>query len=244
MKLKHISLLLLLPFVIAQEESTETIEDNIIFEEEIGSGDEICDEGSGSGEDVPDVVTDVLERATYTMTGSSGLNINIALEKMSDDTVRMVCEMEDTGVVEDGSGEAEFRASSFPSKLYLIRDVAVCSDLATAVGNDITTDALELATVSGTGSASETLSVSWSEVSQSNCLAMLKQNPATTSDDETEEVVIEYRALRRSQCRRTKSILTVAPPTRIFTSLNLAAYSLVSIGITSKIKQQHFISIL
>ena len=38
-------------------------------------------------------------------------------------------------------------SSSFPATIYLLRDTAVCNDIASAVGNDINTPAIELAKV-------------------------------------------------------------------------------------------------
>ena len=95
--------------------------------------------GSGEQEDKPDL--SVTASASYTMTGSSGLNIDISLQRMSDNSVQMVCNMQET-VSDDpeveGSGESRLSSSSsFPSDLYLIKDIAVCNDLATAVGKDI-----------------------------------------------------------------------------------------------------------
>lgn len=226
-------------------ESSEVInddflEENIVIEEdlegEVGSGNSndiiVCDTGSGEQEDKPDL--SVTASASYTMTGSSGLNIDISLQRMSDNSVQMVCNMQET-VSDDpeveGSGESRLSSSSsFPSDLYLIKDIAVCNDLATAVGNDITTDAIKLAQVSGAGEATEAVSVTWAEVSDSNCMAMLKQKPA--EDDANMDVVVEFRTPRQS-CRRRDSILTPYLTSRAFTSLNLAGFALVSVGVTS-----------
>ena len=172
------------------------------------------------------------------MTGSSGLNIDISLQRMSDNSVQMVCNMQQTASDDaevEGSGESRLSSSSssFPSDLYLIKDVAVCNDLATAVGNDITTEAIKLAQVAGTGEATEAVAVTWSEVSASNCMAMLKQKPA---DEDDAEVIIEFRGSRtpRQVCRRRDSILTPYLNSRAFASLNLAGFALVSAGVTSK----------
>ena len=243
MKLLLISLMFSVKIVTSQDEVTETIEDNIVVEEG-GSGDieDVCDDEEGSGE--AEAAT-LLESADYTMSGVSGLTINIGLEWYTDSSVKINCDMEDltAGDEEDGSGDSSFRASlsSFPSKLFLIKDLGVCNDLGTAVGNDITADALELASVSGPGSASETLSsVTWAEVKESHCMAMLKQNQEASEDDDDGEVVVDRAVAGARQCRRRFSILRPAVASaRIFAPINLAAFSLVSVGVTS---QYHHLS--
>merc|ERR1719468_1381628 len=128
-----------------------TIEDNFVIEGSgenyEQSGDDFCSEGSGSGEEE---VLSVLQSALYSMSASD-LIIDISLQRMSDDSVTMVCNVAETEGedVEGSGGVARASASNFPAKLFLIRDVAVCSDLSSAVGNDITTSAIELATVTG-----------------------------------------------------------------------------------------------
>ena len=116
----------------------------------------------------------------------------------------------------------------------------MCADLGTAVGKDITTSALKLVEVAGPGEDVETLGVSWPEISQTNCMAILKAGPAT-SEDATEDgvVVVESRQVNlprpRPRCVRNKEgILQAAAPTRVFTSLNLASFALVSLGVTGE----------
>ena len=189
---------------------------------------------TGSGEEPAVTVT---QTATYGMVtpGSAALSVEIQLQRRSDEGVQLLCGIKQEPA--EGSGAAA-EPELFPASLYLIRDEAVCGDLATAVGNDITTSAVLLAGVAGPGTATEQLAVTWAEVRQGNCIALLRQQ-------QEEEEVVEgsggagagRRSPRQqSSCgRRRASILTVAasPATRSFTALNLAAFSLVSVGVTS-----------
>ena len=178
----------------------------------------------------------VTQTATYGMVtpGSAALSVEIQLQRRSDDRVQLLCGIKQEPA--EGSGAAA-EPELFPASLYLIRDEAVCGDLATAVGHDITTSAVLLAGVAGPGTATEQLPVTWAEVRQGNCIALLRQG----EEEEGEEVEGSGGAGRRlprqqSSCgRRRPSILTVAasPATRSFTALNLAAFSLVSVGVTS-----------
>ena len=173
---------------------------------------------------------------------ASELIIEIWLQRMSDDSVTMVCNVaEREGDDVEGSGTGRASSSSFPSKLYLIRDVAVCADLSSAVGNDITTNAIELATVPGPVTDTAPVSVTWEEVRQSNCVAMLKSSPAGeeagSGDDaqEGEEVIVGLRSLAPRDCRRRASGLILPNTlagTRTFAALNLAGFSLVAVGVT------------
>ena len=103
----------------------------------------------------------------------------------------------------------------------------MCNDMASAVGNDINTPAIELAKVSGPGHAAALLSgVTWTDVRQSTCMALLREAPEDVSG-----VIVDrsYRSCRRS------GILTLplSSTARIFGSLNLAAFALVGVGVTS-----------
>ena len=90
----------------AAEELTEelnTLEDNIIIEDYddfSGSGDELCDEGSGSGEESEAYS---VESADYSMTtsGTVGLDIDIKLQRMSDSSVQMICKMKNIEVLRE-----------------------------------------------------------------------------------------------------------------------------------------------
>ena len=181
------------------------------------------------------------QTAAYSMSASD-LVIEISLQRMSDGSVTMVCNVEEsvTGD-EEGSGQTiRASTSSFPAKLYLIRDVAVCSDLSSAVGNDITTSAIELGTVTGPLHDIAPVPVTWDEVRQSNCVAMLKSSPVTEEEEgsgvqEEEAVIVEFRALAPRDCRRRKSGLILpnrVAGTRTFAALSLAGFSLVAVGVT------------
>ena len=241
------------------EDYTDIIEDNFVIEGEDsqGSGDDFCSEGSGitginrskilfkylslsSGSGEEETLS-VSQTAAYSMSASD-LVIEISLQRMSDGSVTMVCNVEETEAGdEEGSGQTiRASSSSFPAKLYLIRDVAVCSDLSSAVGNDITTSAIELGTVTGPLHDIAPVPVTWDEVRQSNCVAMLKSSPVTEEEEgsgvqEEEAVIVEFRALAPRDCRRRKSGLILpnrVAGTRTFAALSLAGFSLVAVGVT------------
>ena len=179
----------------------------------------------------------VTQTATYGMVtpGSAALSVEIQLQRRSDEGVQLLCGIKQEPA--EGSGAAA-EPELFPASLYLIRDEAVCGDLATAVGNDITTSAVLLAGVAGPGTATEQLAVTWAEVRQGNCIALLRQQQQQQVEEEVEGSGGAGRRSPRQQSscgRRRASILTVAasPATRSFTALNLAAFSLVSVGVTS-----------
>ena len=179
----------------------------------------------------------VTQTATYGMVtpGSAALSVEIQLQRRSDEGVQLLCGIKQEPA--EGSGAAA-EPELFPASLYLIRDEAVCGDLATAVGNDITTSAVLLAGVAGPGTATEQLAVTWAEVRQGNCIALLRQQQEVEVEVEVEGSGGAGRRSPRQQSscgRRRASILTVAasPATRSFTALNLAAFSLVSVGVTS-----------
>ena len=176
----------------------------------------------------------VTQTATYGMVtpGSAALSVEIQLQRRSDEGVQLLCGIKQEPA--EGSGAAA-EPELFPASLYLIRDEAVCGDLATAVGNDITTSAVLLAGVAGPGTATEQLAVTWAEVRQGNCIALLRQQQQE-EEEEGSGGAGRRSPRQQSSCgRRRASILTVAasPATRSFTALNLAAFSLVSVGVTS-----------
>ena len=177
----------------------------------------------------------VTQTATYGMVtpGSAALSVEIQLQRRSDEGVQLLCGIKQEPA--EGSGAAA-EPELFPASLYLIRDEAVCGDLATAVGNDITTSAVLLAGVAGPGTATEQLAVTWAEVRQGNCIALLRQQQQEGEEEEGSGGGGRRTPRQQSSCgRRRASILTVAasPATRSFTALNLAAFSLVSVGVTS-----------
>ena len=229
--------------VSTDSEPLNTVEDNIIiddYDEFSGSGDFLCDDGSGSG-DEEDSEAYMLESAVYSMTtsGAAGLDIDITLQRMSDSSVQMLCKMKESEAVqEDVEGSATGREASdnFPASIYLIRDIAVCADLSTAVGNDITTSALKLVDVLGPGEDVESLSVSWELIRQSDCMAVLKQSGAEEGSADG-AVVLEARlALPSPRCRASRRRMLVAsPPSRVFASINLAAFALISLGVTGEL---------
>ena len=191
------------------------------------------------------------QTASYSMSASD-LIIEISLQRMTDGSVTMVCNVEESEAGdEEGSGETRASTSSFPAKLYLIRDVAVCSDLSSAVGNDITTSAIELGTVTGPVHDIAPVPVTWDEVRQSNCVAMLKSSPVTEEEagsgvqEEEEAVIVEFRALAPRDCRRRKSGLILpnrVAGTRSFAALSLAGFSLVAVGVTGLLSLSEDIS--
>ena len=190
------------------------------------------------------------QSASYSMSASD-LIIEISLQRMSDDSVTMVCNVaEIEGDDVEGSGAARASTSSFPAKLFLIRDVAVCADLSSAVGNDISTNAIELATVPGPVTDTAPIAVTWDEVRQSNCVAMLKTSPVTQEEGSgsgEEEVIVGFRTLAPRDCRRRRSGLILPntlPGTRTFSVLNLAGFSLVAVGVTGHIATYTYVSLI
>ena len=153
------------------------------------------------------------------MVAASGLAVDISLMHMYDGAVRMSCSMKEA---EDGSGGGT--ADLLPAEIYLIRDEATCNDLATAVGNEVNTEAVKLGDVTGLGEAVEKIpSVEWSEVRSTACLAVLKASGSRA-------------AAAESRCpARSRSILVPALRGRVFGTLNLATYTLVGVGVASNL---------
>ena len=243
MNILRLALLLLNILLSARADQLDTLEDNIViedFDQFSGSGDEVCDDGSGSGEESEAYS---VESAEYSMTtsGTVGLDIDISLQRMSDSSVQMVCKMKRTELLKEveGSGAAADTSDVFPASIYLIRDIAVCADLATAVGNDITTSALKLVDVSGPGEDVERLEVSWDLIRQTHCMAVLRESGEGSGD---EAVVVEARlSLPGPRCVRREKMLVSSPSTRTFTSINLASFALISLGVTGQPPLTHLI---
>ena len=104
-----------------------------------GDGDDFCELGSGDEEED---LSGIAETVPYSMASSNNLDIELSLLHMVDDSVKIDCDVKK--IYQEVSS-----SDAFPANLYLIKDVAVCNDLATAVGNDITADVVDLGIVSG-----------------------------------------------------------------------------------------------
>lgn len=264
------------------EEGSGWVEEgSSVFIEEEGSAEDVC-ESDEEDEDTPQ------EIATYTMTTSNevGMDIEIQLQRMADGSVQMLCKMEEKITEEDlevnnsvetttaaVSGEETTTTDSasqrkvravLPATIYMIKDSGVCSDISSAIANDIAANVLELAKITGTGEATEKLpGVTWDDIKQSQCIALLKQKEAsdgaeavgdvtTLASVTAEEAVITtiesvgsgevttqepaasrtYLRRRTPKCIRRRSILQSSSLGRVFTSLSLASYALVSVGFT------------
>ena len=234
------------------------------FNEEEAGEEDIC---ATSDEDNNFAV----EIATYAMTTSAdiGMDIEIQLHRMSDSSIQMLCKMQekikddlevnDTVETTTEPDKTTTTRSILPATIYLIQNSGVCSDISSAISNNIVANVLELAQVTGTGEAKEKLAgVTWEDIKQSQCIALLQQKDTsdgveavgdittTASTDEAtittigpEEVTtIQRRDLRRRtpRCIRRRSILQSSRLGRVFTSISLASYALVSVGVTGKNK--------
>ena len=104
-----------------------------------GDGDDFCELGSGDEEED---LSGIAETVPYSMASSNNLDIELSLLHMVDDSVKIDCDVKK--IYQEVSS-----SDAFPANLYLIKDVAVCNDLATAVGNDITANVVDLGIVSG-----------------------------------------------------------------------------------------------
>ena len=240
--------------------------------EEEGSGD--FNEEEASGEDICETSDEdknfAVEIATYTMTTSAdiGMDIEIQLHRMSDSSIEMLCKMQEKMIKDDlevndtvetttEPDETTRTKSILPATIYLIQNSGVCSDISSAISNNIVANVLELAQVTGTGEAKEKLAgVTWEDIKQSQCIALLQQkdtsdgveavgditttaatNEAAITTIGPEEVItIQRRDLRRRtpRCIRRRSILQSSRLGRVFTSISLASYALVSVGVTGQ----------
>ena len=232
----------------------------------------------------------VVKSASYTMSTDAtlGLEIDIVLEHLSNDKVRMVCEMEEkeatteevdpasdesettstpaseetaeVGATEAPEGESEdtteiaetvteavtesFRASITGGTIYLLADTVACNDLTTAIAEGYTVEALALADVTGVGDAIGFLDVEWADIKKGSCLAILKEAAdATAAEEETTTEAAEEETTdvprRRKKRMFSSNVLRTEGLPRVFTAINLATFSVLSVGVTGALGWPH-----
>ena len=232
----------------------------------------------------------VVKSASYTMSTDAtlGLEIDIVLEHLSNDKVRMVCEMEEkeatteevdpasdesettstpaseetaeVGATEAPEGESEdtteiaetvteavtesFRASITGGTIYLLADTVACNDLTTAIAEGYTVEALALADVTGVGDAIGFLDVEWADIKKGSCLAILKEAAdATAAEEETTTEAAEEETTdvprRRKKRMFSSNVLRTEGLPRVFTAINLATFSVLSVGVTGALGSPH-----
>ena len=261
--------------------SEETTEEEV----DVADGGEVvieADEEEEEDGEVEEEEATVVKSAQYTMSTDAalGLEIEIVLEHLSNDKVRMVCEMEekedtseesdsatettlapaaedndaaeasgfeDSEAESEGSGALEEVAeagSGGGSKaitgdsisggtIYLIADRVACADIAAAVTEGSTVEALPLADITGVGDAIGFLDVAWSDIARGSCLAILKEDPqATTVAPEEEETTLSLPRRRKMRMFSGGNVLRTEGLPRVFTAINLATFSVLSVGVT------------
>ena len=272
--------------VVVTTEVTESLSEETTEEEvDVADGGEVvieADEEEEEDGEVEEEEATVVKSAQYTMSTDAalGLEIEIVLEHLSNDKVRMVCEMEekedtseesdsatettlapvaedndaaeasgfeDSEAESEGSGALEEVAeagSGGGSKaitgdsisggtIYLIADRVACADIAAAVTEGSTVEALPLADITGVGDAIGFLDVAWSDIARGSCLAILKEDPqATTVAPEEEETTLSLPRRRKMRMFSGGNVLRTEGLPRVFTAINLATFSVLSVGVT------------
>ena len=272
--------------VVVTTEVTESLSEETTEEEvDVADGGEVvieADEEEEEDGEVEEEEATVVKSAQYTMSTDAalGLEIEIVLEHLSNDKVRMVCEMEekedtseesdsatettlapaaedndaaeasgfeDSEAESEGSGALEEVAeagSGGGSKaitgdsisggtIYLIADRVACADIAAAVTEGSTVEALPLADITGVGDAIGFLDVAWSDIARGSCLAILKEDPqATTVAPEEEETTLSLPRRRKKRMFSGGNVLRTEGLPRVFTAINLATFSVLSVGVT------------
>ena len=266
-------------------EVTESLSEETTEEEvDVADGGEVVIEADEEEEEEVEEEEEatVVKSAQYTMSTDAalGLEIEIVLEHLSNDKVRMVCEMEekeDTSEESDSAAETTLapaaedndaaEASGFEDSeaesegsgaleevaeagsgggskaitgdsisggtIYLIADRVACADIAAAVTEGSTVEALPLADITGVGDAIGFLDVAWSDIARGSCLAILKEDPqATTVAPEEEETTLSPPRRRKKRMFSGGNVLRTEGLPRVFTAINLATFSVLSVGVT------------
>ena len=118
-----------------------------------------------------------------------------------------------------------------PATIFLIEDQAACSDMDSAARLGLDVNALPLAQITGLGSDEETVGVSWEDVKRGKCLAILK--PLEVYDDNKILSTASVKAPRQLQ---NGNILKTAGLSRTFGAINLASFTVLSVGVTGMSK--------
>ena len=272
--------------VVVTTEVTESLSEETTEEEvDVADGGEVvieADEEEEEDGEVEEEEATVVKSAQYTMSTDAalGLEIEIVLEHLSNDKVRMVCEMEEkedtseesdsatettlapaaedndaaeasgfedseaesegSGVLEEvaeagsGGGSKAITGDSISGgTIYLIADRVACADIAAAVTEGSTVEALPLADITGVGDAIGFLDVAWSDIARGSCLAILKEDPqATTVAPEEEETTLSLPRRRKKRMFSGGNVLRTEGLPRVFTAINLATFSVLSVGVT------------
>ena len=255
----------------APEDVSETSTDAVTTSpaEDTTAG-EVVIEADNDESDTEEEVT-VVKTAAYTMTtdASLGLTVEITLEYLSSGRVRLVCEMEEQEVSTESAEEETTAAadttvapaeeeeaavteatrglseSFLPATIYIIDDATACSDLAAAVANGLTVDALPLAAITAVGNEVGYLDVSWDDIKKGECLAILKESTEAATEAEAEAVTeavtetateaateAETEVPRRRRRKRENNILRTEGLARTFGAITLSSFTVLSIGVT------------
>ena len=118
-----------------------------------------------------------------------------------------------------------------PATIFLIEDQAACSDMDSAARLGLNVNALPLAQITRLGSDEETVGVSWEDVKRGKCLAILK--PLEVYDDNKILSTTSVKAPRQLQ---NGNILKTAGLSRTFGAINLASFTVLSVGVTGMSK--------
>ena len=118
-----------------------------------------------------------------------------------------------------------------PATIFLIEDQAACSDMDSAARLGLYVNALPLAQITRLGSDEETVGVSWEDVKRGKCLAILK--PLEVYDDNKILPTTSVKAPRQLQ---NGNILKTAGLSRTFGAINLASFTVLSVGVTGMSK--------
>ena len=118
-----------------------------------------------------------------------------------------------------------------PATIFLIEDQAACSDMDSAARLGLYVNALPLAQITGLGSGEETVGVSWEDVKRGKCLAILK--PLEVYD---ENKILSTTSVKAPRQLQNGNILKTAGLSRTFGAINLASFTVLSVGVTGMSK--------
>jgi len=161
---------------------------------------------------------------------------------------------ESSGVGETGLRAGDY-SSILPSTIYLINDGIACGDMAAAIARGDEVQGLSLAEVTQIGEEETSLEVSWEDIRLARCLVLLKESPQTNSNDENSndendpsmENLSGGESMDGLEDNPSQStgdegveegvevggrILRTAGLSRVFGSISLASFTLVSLGFT------------
>jgi len=243
----------------AEEESTENPDEEVVIE--AGDSDSSEEETDEEAE-ITVVQTAVYSMITDSSLGlsidinlqhlSNGeVRIDCSVEDTESDTQSNTGDSDTEGSAEEGEAGQRLKDYSaiLPSTIYLIDDGIACGDMGAAIARGDTVQGLSLAEVTQLGEEETSLEVSWEDIRQARCLVLLKESPQTNSNDEnsndendpsmenlSEEESMDGLEDNPSQStgngRDGQRILRTAGLSRVFGSISLASFSLVSLGFT------------